>query len=148
MHKSLFYLVLLLGGLAAIPPVALTQPATQAEVEYIDPEILAQLQAIEPIDRSKLVPTAIQAIARRLSGSVTSITATTGSSTTMIPELAMAPENVVVIKGKSAKSAVTINGDRYPVGAPMDFVFGADGRLIKSTITIPKGQEGPSRLSR
>jgi hypothetical protein len=56
------------------------RPATREKsIEWIDADILRQLNAIPSIDRSKFKPTAMQAISRQLAHS-TSITKMTAST--------------------------------------------------------------------
>jgi hypothetical protein len=133
---------------SAVLAQSTTQPAnTQTtDTEWIDPDILKQLQNIQPIDRSKLTPEAMTAIAKRLTGFIEAPVMTTQSSKVGIPELNMPEDTVVLVKGKTKKASITPGGHKYPAGTPIEFTFGSGGNLIKSVMTFPKGVHQPSRL--
>jgi hypothetical protein len=106
-----------------------------AEVKWIDSAILKQLQAIESIDRSKYKPDVLREIASAASASMRDAVVTSNSSQSVIPELPMPLQQVIVVQGKT-KQQLKIRGKTYPAGLLTEMVFDATGKVIRGRVEL------------
>jgi hypothetical protein len=125
----------------AVPILAFTgflsvASSAVAETKYIDPEILKQLQAIEPIDRSKLKsPLAYERITAAFKG-MSEAKASYGMTEKFAPGVNIPNKEAVMISGKT-KRPISIGGTKYPSGLDSRVVFDTEGNIIQSSVDLP-----------
>jgi hypothetical protein len=120
----------------AVPATtAILNEAPAATVEWIDPAILKQLQAIEPIDRSKY-KFDTQQLAQRIGSVMQDVKIVKSNSKQAIPELTAPDRPVIVATGKT-RYPTEMNGKTYPPGLHTEVVYDSYGVPISAQIARP-----------
>jgi hypothetical protein len=113
------------------------KPIPLGTAVWIDADILRQLQAIEPIDRTKLKPFVVNAIAALTSKRLFDATVTQATGSVNAPEVAEW-ENMPTIKVSGKLRQQTLSGKQYsPQGSQADYLFALDGRLLRVSAEVP-----------
>jgi hypothetical protein len=103
---------------------------------WINPSILKQLQDIQPIDRSKIKPDRLQQIALQLTRQLKDVSITLGKSETLLPELNIPPQKMLVVKGIT-KLPMGIKGQLYPAGLEHQSFYNEKGEIIATSTALP-----------
>jgi hypothetical protein len=129
--------------LCSVSPLLSAEPEPAKQAEWIDESILRQLQAISPIDRSKLTHAALQAIVQHTRGMIDDVTVVVSAIGVEAPELTAedSKQKVFVIKGKT-KQPFQVRNKLFPPGLPTKLVYSEAGRLLYQRTSMPPPKLG------